>query len=79
MKTKKLVLKKVGLASILWASKFYSTNMTKLKVTSRVLLITLIMYICINSTYMISASQEAGPTFTLASLASSRPRHFEDV
>lgn len=79
MKTKKLVLKKVGLASILWASKFYSTNMTKLKVTSRVLLITLIMYICINSTYMISASQEAGLTFVLASLASSRPRRFEGV
>lgn len=37
MKTKKLVLKKVVSASILLSSKFYSTNMTKLKVTSRVL------------------------------------------
>lgn len=79
MKTKKLVLKKVVSASVQLASKFYSINMTKLKVTSRVLLITLTMYICINSTYVISASQEAGPTFTLASLASSRPQCFEGV
>lgn len=44
MKTEELVLKKVVSASILLPSKFYHTNMTKLKVTSRVLLITLITH-----------------------------------
>lgn len=41
MKNKRLFLKNVASASVLLASKFYTTKMTKLKVISKVLLITL--------------------------------------